>query len=164
MINVLKTIFLLGILSVLFVFIGGAIGGKSGLYFALFLSLAINAGAYFFSEKLALAASGAKPLSPSKYPELHQMIRDLAKEMNIPMPKLYITPMQQANAFATGRDPHHASVAVTEGILKVLSKDELRGVLAHELAHVKNRDILVASIAAVLASAISFIANMAMFG
>ena len=164
MVNILKTIVLLGILSVLFIVIGGAIGGKSGLYFALFISLLLNVGAYFFSDKLALSASGAKPLDEKKYPELHKMIKELAHSMNIPMPKLYITPMQQANAFATGRDPDHASVAVTEGILKILSKDELRGVLAHELAHVKNRDILVSSIAAVLASAISFIANMAMFG
>lgn len=164
MTNILKTIVLLGILSVIFIFIGGAVGGESGLYFALFFSLIMNVGAYFFSDKLALAASGAKPLGKNEHPELHQTIQELATKMNIPMPKLYITPMQQANAFATGRDPQHASVAVTKGILEVLSKEELKGVLAHELAHVKNRDILVSSIAAVLASAISFIGNMSLFG
>lgn len=108
--------------------------------------------------------SGAKPLDPHKYHDLHKMIQELAHKMNMPMPKLYLIPAAQANAFATGRSPGHASVAVTQGILEVLSKDELRAVLAHEMGHVKNRDILVASIAAVLASAISFIANMAMWG
>lgn len=164
MINILKTIVLLGILSVIFIFIGGLVGGKSGIYIALIFSLLINGGMYFYSDKLALATSGAKPLGIKEHPQLHAMVKELTTKMHMPMPKLYITPMQQANAFATGRDPHHASVAVTEGILKVLSKEELKGVLAHELSHVKNRDILVASIAAVFASAISFIANMAMFG
>lgn len=164
MINILKTIALLGILSVILIFIGGLIGGETGIYMALGISLLINGAMYFYSDKMALAASGAKPLPKSQHPELHEMVKDLAVKMNMPMPKLYITPMQQANAFATGRDPKHASVAVTEGILQVLSKDELRGVLAHELSHVKNRDILVASIAAVFASAISFLANMSLFG
>lgn len=164
MINILKTIALLGVLSVILIFIGGLIGGQSGIYMALGISLLINGAMYFYSDKLALAASGAKPLGPKEHPELHEMIKDLANKMNMPMPKLYITPMQQANAFATGRDPSHASVAVTEGILNVLSKEELRGVLAHELSHVKNRDILVASVAAVFASAISFLANMSLWG
>lgn len=161
--NIFKTIVLLGVLSAILIFIGGLIGGQNGIYLALGISLLINGGMYFYSDKLALAASGAKPLSPNQHPELHEMVKDLVAKMNMPMPKLYITPMQQANAFATGRSPKHASVAVTEGILQVLSKDELRGVLAHELSHVKNRDILIASIAAVFASAISFLANMAMF-
>ena len=108
--------------------------------------------------------SGAKPLDPHKYKDLYQMIEELSRKMKIPMPKLYITPDMQANAFATGRGPGHASVAVTQGILQVLTKDELRGVLAHEMAHIKNRDVLVASVAAVLASVISFFANMAFFG
>lgn len=163
MINILKTFVLLGILSVIFIFIGGLVGGQNGIYLAFGISLLINGGMYFYSDKLALAASGAKPLGKSQHPELHEMVKELAAKMNMPMPKLYITPMQQANAFATGRSPKHASVAVTEGILQVLSKDELRGVLAHELSHVKNRDILIASVAAVFASAISFIANMALF-
>lgn len=161
--NILKTIVLLGVLSVIFIFIGGLIGGQNGIYMALGVSLLLNGGMYFYSDKLALAASGAKPLDANQHPKLHQMIKELTVKMNMPMPKLYITPVQQANAFATGRDPKHASVAVTEGILQVLSKDELKGVLAHELSHVKNRDILIASVAAVFASAISFLANMSLF-
>jgi heat shock protein HtpX len=162
--SILKTFFLLGLLSVLLIFVGGVLGGRQGIYMAFFFSLIMNGGAYFFSEKMALAASGAKPLERTKNPELYQMVQELSHKINIPMPKLYITPAQQANAFATGRGPGHASVAVTEGILKVLSKEELKGVLAHELAHVKNRDILIASIAAVIASSIAFLANMAMWG
>lgn len=162
--NILKTFLLLGVLSVLFIFVGGFFGGTDGIIMAFVISLLINGGMYFFSDKLALSASGAKPLDVTKYHELHEMIKELSQKMNIPIPKLYITPSSQANAFATGRDPHHASVAVTEGILHTLSKQELKGVLAHELSHVKNRDILVASMAAVMASAISFIGNMALFG
>lgn len=159
----IKTILLLGGLTALLVFVGGLIGGREGIYFAFIISLLMNGGAYFFSERLALAASGAKPLSSAERPELYVMVGELAKKMGLPMPKLYIIPATQANAFATGRGPGHASVAVTEGILKTLSKEELKGVLAHELAHIKNRDILIASIAAVLASTISFLANMSFF-
>lgn len=162
--NILKTIFLLGILSVIFIFIGGFFGGTDGIIIAFLFSLVINGSMYFFSDKLALSMSGAKPLDKNQYPQLYRIVKELSHKMNIPMPRLFITPSKQANAFATGRDPHNASVAVTEGILDVLSEDELRGVLAHELSHVKNRDILVASIAAVMASAISFIGNMALFG
>lgn len=154
----------MGILSVLLITVGGALGGQEGLYFAFFFSLLMNGGAYFFSDKLALAASGAKPLKPTQHPELHAMVRSLAHKMKMPMPKLYITPARQANAFATGRDPNHASVAVTEGILQILEPEELKAVLAHELGHVKNRDILIASVAAVLASTISFLARMQLFG
>lgn len=164
MASFIKTIALLGVLSVLLIAIGGLIGGRQGIYLAFGISLLMNGGAYFFSEKIALAASGAKPLSRSQNPELYQMVEELSRKIKIPMPKLYMTPARQANAFATGRGPGHASVAVTQGILDILSKDELRGVLAHELAHVKNRDILIASIAAVIASAISFLANMALWG
>lgn len=164
MMNMVKTILLLGVLSVILIFLGGLFGGKSGIYFALFFSLALNVGAYFFSDKLALSMSGAKPLDPHKYPEIVSIVKELTHKMHLPMPKLYITPEQQANAFATGRDPSHASVAVTQGILEILSKEELRAVLAHEMGHVKNRDILIATIAAVIASAISFLGNMAMFG
>ncbi|HRN96428.1 MAG TPA: zinc metalloprotease HtpX [Candidatus Levybacteria bacterium] len=164
MASLLKTFMLLGLLSILLIFVGGLLGGRQGLYMAFFFSLLMNGGASFFSAKIALAASGAKPLSRSQNPELYQMVEELSHKIKIPMPKLYMTPARQANAFATGRGPGHASVAVTQGILDVLSKDELRGVLAHELAHVKNRDILIASIAAVIASSISFLANMAMWG
>ena len=160
----LKTFLLLGILSVIVIFLGGLVGGRGGIVTAFIFALLMNGGMYFFSEKLALSMSRAKPLDPKKYKELYQIIEELSRKIKIPMPKLYITPDMQANAFATGRGPGHASVAVTQGILDTLSKEELRAVLAHELAHVKNRDVLIATIAAVLASTISFIANMAMFG
>lgn len=142
---------------------GGLIGGQQGIYTAFFFALVMNFGMYFFSDKLALSASGAKPLDEKQYPELVTIVKELTEKQHLPMPKLYITPDKQANAFATGRDPKHSSVAVTQGILQILSIDELRAVLAHELGHVKNRDILVATIAAVFASAISFLANMALF-
>ncbi|MBA3724629.1 MAG: zinc metalloprotease HtpX [Candidatus Levybacteria bacterium] len=161
--SVLKTFLLLGILSVIVITMGRIFGGTTGMYMAFGFALLLNGGMYFFSEKLALKMSRAVPMDKSKYPELYQMVEELARKMKIPMPKLYITPDKQANAFATGRGPGHASIAVTEGILQVLSKNELRGVLAHELAHVKNRDVLIATIAAVLASVISFLANMSLF-
>lgn len=161
--NVLKTAVLFGILSVLLIFLGGYIGGRSGILFAFIISLVMNMGSYFFSDKLALSMSHARPLEKGEYPALQVIVADIADKMKMPMPKLYITPDRQANAFATGRDPNHASVAVTQGIMDLLDKDELRGVLAHELSHVKNRDILVATIAAVFASAISYLANMAMW-
>lgn len=160
----IKTIVLLGFLSVLLITVGGMLGGQDGIYMAFFFALLVNGGAYFFSDKLALAASGAKPVTKSQAPELYGMAEDLAKKMHIQMPKLYVTPATQANAFATGRDPKHASVAVTKGILDTLSPQELKAVLAHELSHVKNRDILIASVAAVLASSLSFLANMSFYG
>lgn len=161
--NYIKTILLLGILSVILITFGRIIGGESGMYMALIIALGMNGMAYFYSDKIALMASGAKPLSQKQAPGLYAMVSELTKKMHLPMPKLYITPDRQANAFATGRDPGHASVAVTQGILDTLSKDELRAVLAHEMGHVKNRDILIATIAAVLASAISFVGNMMLF-
>ncbi|MBI2049453.1 zinc metalloprotease HtpX [Candidatus Roizmanbacteria bacterium] len=164
MTNTLKTFALLGILSVILITLGGFLGGRDGIYMAFFFSLLMNGGMYFFSDKLALSMSGAKPLSKNTHGDIYAMVEELSRKIKIPMPKLYITPQSQANAFATGRGPGHASVAVTQGILDTLSKEELRGVLAHELSHVKNRDILVATIAAVLASAISFLANMSLFG
>ncbi len=162
--NVLKTFVLLGILSVILVTLGGVFGGRGGIFMAFTFSLLMNGGMYFFSDKLALKMSKAKPLSRSTHGDIYSIVEELARKIEIPMPKLYITPDHQANAFATGRGPGHASVAVTQGILDTLSKEELRAVLAHELAHVKNRDVLVATVAAVLASTISFISNMAMFG
>jgi heat shock protein HtpX len=161
--NFMKTFFLLGVLSVLVITVGGIFAGKQGIYVAFFFSLLMNGGMYFFSEKMALSMSRAKPLPKSSNRELYATIEELSQKIDIPMPKVYITPDEQANAFATGRGPGHASIAVTQGIMKTLSHDELRAVLAHELAHVKNRDVLVASIAAVLASTISFLANMALF-
>lgn len=161
--STMKTFLLLGILSVILISIGGFIGGQSGVYTAFIFSLLMNGGMYFFSDKLALSASGAKPLEKKDAPELYKTVEELAAKMKIPMPTLYMTPALQANAFATGRDPQHASVAVTQGLLDVLSKEEVKAVLAHELGHVKNRDILIATVAAVLASAISFLANMSLF-
>lgn len=162
--NYLKTFVLLGILGVILVTLGGVFGGQEGIYLAFIFSLIMNGGMYFFSDKLALSMSGAKPLNRNTHKEIYQIIEELSRKINIPMPKLYITPDNQANAFATGRGPGHASVAVTRGILNTLSKEELRGVLAHELSHIKNRDVLVATIAAVLASTISFVANMSLYG
>ncbi|HLD01973.1 MAG TPA: zinc metalloprotease HtpX [Patescibacteria group bacterium] len=162
--SILKTFMLLGVLSVLVITLGGLFGGRDGMTMAFVFSLLMNGGMYFFSDKLALKMSRAKPLNLNTYKDLYKMVEELAKKINIPMPDLYITPETQANAFATGRGPGHASVAVTQGILDTLPKEELRAVLAHELAHVKNRDILVATVAAVMASTISFISNMAMFG
>lgn len=161
--NTIKTILLLGLLSIIVITVGRIFGGQNGMIMAFVMAIVMNVGTYFFSEKIALSMTKAEPLDTKKYPEIYEIVKELAEKMHMPMPKLYITPDMQANAFATGRGPGHASVAVTQGILKVLDNKELRGVLAHELAHVKNRDVLVATIAAVLASVISFLANMAMF-
>lgn len=161
--NQIKTILLLSVLTLLLIGIGGAIGGRGGLYLAFIIALVTNGIAYFFSDKMALMASGAKPLSREEAPELFSRTERLAQKANIPMPRMYLTPDLQANAFATGRDPNHAAVAVTQGLLNNLSANEVEAVIAHELAHIKNRDILISSIAAVIASAVGFIANFAMF-
>lgn len=162
--SVAKTIMLLGLLSVIIVLLGGAIGGQNGVTTAFLFSLIMNVGMYFFSDKIALSMSRAKPLDKNQYPQIYAIVSELSQKINIPMPDLYITPDLQANAFATGRGPGHASVAVTQGIVQALDAEELRAVLAHELSHVKNRDVLVATIAAVLASTISFMANMSLYG
>lgn len=162
--NIVKTIFLLGVLSVVLITLGGFLGGEQGIYTALIFSLLMNGVSYFYSDKIALKMSGATEVSKKDEPELYEMVESLAKKIKMPMPKLYMTQASQANAFATGRDPNHASVAVTKGLMEILSKEEVKAVLAHELSHVKNRDILIASIAAVLASAISFLANMSFYG
>lgn len=164
MTNVIKTIFLLGILTALLVGIGGWLGGQTGLYIAFIIALIMNGIAYFFSDKMALAASRAQPLSPEQSPKIHTMVQKLSQQAGIPMPRLYITPDAQANAFATGRDPNHAAIAVTQGLLSALPDRQVEAVLAHEIAHVKHRDILIASAAATIASAIGFLANIAMFG
>ena len=156
--NQLKTILLLGILSAILVGIGGALG-PDALGISLVLALVLNVGAYFFSDRIVLAMHRAQELSAAQAPELHGMVAELATRAGIPMPRLYLIPEAQPNAFATGRNPEHAVVAVTSGILEVLDRRELRGVLAHELAHVKNRDILVSSIAATVAAAITYVAH-----
>lgn len=149
------------LLTVLFVFLGNLLGGQGGMVMGLLIAAAMNFGSYWFSDKIVLRMYGAKELGPNEAPELFQMTEELTRRAGLPMPKLYLIPGDQPNAFATGRNPEHAAVAVTEGILRLLPRDELRGVIAHELAHVKHRDILIGSIAATMAGAISMIANMA---
>lgn len=158
--NQIKTAFLLILLSGILLFFGFWIGGKNGLHVALLIALTMNFVTYFFSDKLVLKMYGAKELNVDDYGHIYDIVRDLTLEMRIPMPKLWIVHTPMANAFATGRNPKHASVAVTKGILDLLDHDELRGVLSHELSHVKNRDILIGTIAATLAMAIGYLAHM----
>jgi heat shock protein HtpX len=164
--NAMKTTLLLGLLSGLLIIGGGAIAGERGLAFGLVMAVAMNFLSYFFSEKMALMSARAQRVSQTQYPEIYARLKPivgtLAQRMGIPMPKLWVTPDMSPNAFATGRNPTHASVAVTSGILQLMQDDELSAVLAHELGHVKNRDILISSIAATLASAITYLARMAM--
>jgi heat shock protein HtpX len=161
--NTLKTTFLLAVLTVLFVLVGKAIGGQSGMVFAFGLAIVMNVGSYWFSDKIVLRMYGAREVTEAEAPQLHGMVHRLATAAGTPMPKVCIIPQESPNAFATGRNPAHAAVAVTEGILRILSPDELEGVLAHEMAHVKNRDILIGTVAATLAGAIMMMANMAKF-
>lgn len=161
--NTLKTTVLLAGLGGLMILIGSMFG-RGGAVIGLGLGLLMVGGSYWFSDKIAIKAAGARPVSEAEMPEYHAIVRDLAMRAEIPMPKLYISPEMQPNAFATGRNPQHAAVAVTAGILEVLDWDELRGVLAHELGHVGNRDILISSVAAAVAMGITFMARMAMWG
>ncbi len=156
----LRTTILLATLSGLLVGIGFLIGGASTALLFLFFAALMNMGTYFFSDKLALAMSGAKPISESEAPRLYQIVRDLCTRAGLPMPRLYMIPVDQPNAFATGRNPKHSAVAVTRGITQLLSEDELRGVLGHELTHVKNRDILITSIASAIGAAITYLGYM----
>jgi heat shock protein HtpX len=158
-----RTGLLLAALMGLFVVIGALIGGPEMALAFLFLGAIFNFGAYWFSDKLALRMSRAKPVSEQEAPRLYQMVRDLTTRAGLPMPRLYVIPQEQPNAFATGRNPEHSAVAVTQGILKLLSEDELRGVLAHELGHVRNRDILITSLVATIAGAITYLAYMLMW-
>jgi heat shock protein HtpX len=159
--NTMKTTLLLGLLTVLIVMIGGAVGGQHGMVVAFVLAGIMNLGSYWFSDKIVLSMYGAQEIPPQEHPEIHQMILELAQHAGLPKPRIYLIEDDSPNAFATGRDPEHAVVAVTSGILRILSRQELKGVLAHELAHVKNRDILIGSIAATMAGAIMILANMA---
>jgi len=162
--NTIKTYVLLAALGGFFILIGGAFFKGPGLIIGLLLGLAMVGGSYWFSDKIAVKAARAVPVTEAEAPVLYRIVRDLATRANMPMPKLYVTPDLQPNAFATGRSPQHAAVACTQGILQMLSEDELRGVLAHELSHVGNRDILIGSVAAAVAMAITFAARMAMWG
>ena len=161
--NTLKTTFLLAVLTVLFVLVGSAIGGQSGMIFAFGLAIVMNVGSYWFSDKIVLRMYHAREATEADSPQLYGMVRRLALAAGVPMPKVYIIPQESPNAFATGRDPAHAAVAATEGILRMLSPDELEGVLAHEMSHVRNRDILIGTVAATLAGAIMMLASMARF-
>jgi heat shock protein HtpX len=160
--NTFKTFVLLAFLGAVFIGVG-AIFGTGGLVIGAVIGLLFVGGMYWFSDKIAIAAARAKPVTREQAPRLYEIVEDLARRNDMPMPRLYVSPEPQPNAFATGRNPRHAVVAVTEGILQALDDDELRGVLAHELSHVRNRDILIGSVAAAVALAITFIARIALF-
>ncbi len=159
-INTLKVFLLMGVLTVLLVLIGNAVGGSSGALIFFIIALAMNLIGYYFSDSIAIKMTRSHPVSASEAPELYDIVGRLSQRAGMPAPRIYITPSEQPNAFATGRGPSHAAVAVTEGIMRLLSRSELEGVLAHEIAHIKNRDVLIGTIAASLAGAITMIANM----
>src|SRR5215510_7178377 len=158
--KVLRTAFLLTALTLVLLVLGNIFGGPNGMKLALGVAVFMNAFAYFFSDKIALWSSGAKPVSREESPRLYEVMERLAAKANLPVPKLYIVPEAAPNAFATGRNPRHASVAVTQGLLQLMNDDELEGVIAHELSHVRNYDILISSIAATIAGAITYMARM----
>ncbi|HVF11439.1 MAG TPA: zinc metalloprotease HtpX [Abditibacteriaceae bacterium] len=162
--NNLKTFVLLAGLTALVAGAGRMLGGPNGLIIGLGLAFVMNFVAYWFSDKIALAMSGAKEVSPQEAPDLHAMVGDLARRANLPMPRVYVIPQAAPNAFATGRDPKHSAVAVTQGIVQMLNRDELEGVIAHELAHIKHRDILISSVAAMMAGALTQLAHMFQWG
>jgi heat shock protein HtpX len=159
--NTLRTAFLMGLLMALFLIIGFAIGGRTGMTIAFIIGLGTNFFGYWFSDKMVLRAYNAQPVTETEAPELWSMVANLAERAQLPMPKVYLLPSNQPNAFATGRNPDHAAVAVTQGIMQMLDRDELEGVIAHELAHIKHYDILTGTLAATIAGAITYIAQMA---
>ncbi|MGA7579241.1 MAG: zinc metalloprotease HtpX [Desulfobaccales bacterium] len=162
--NRVKTVLLLTVLTIFLIFVGKLLGGRQGMYLAFILALGMNFFSYWFSDKIVLRMYRAQEVSPTEAPQIHQMVEELAHEAGIPKPKVYIIPDDSPNAFATGRNPQHAAVAATQGIIRLLTPVELKGVLAHELGHVLNRDILISSIAATLAGAIMILASMARWG
>src|SRR5215468_9692911 len=159
--NLVKTGVLLAALTVLLVLVGGALGGQHGMLLAFVLAMVMNFGSYWFSDRIVLSMYGAQPVDEAQAPALYRIVRTLATRASIPMPRVYIINEDTPNAFATGRSPQHAAVAVTEGILRIMNEEELEGVLAHELSHVLNRDVLTSTIAATLAGAVMMLANMA---
>jgi heat shock protein HtpX len=161
--RIFRTTFLLVALTLFLMVIGAVIGGRNGMTIALGIAVCTNAFAYFYSDKIALASSGAQPVTREQLPRLYAVMERLAAKASIPVPKLYVVPDEAPNAFATGRNPHHASVAVTQGLLELMNDDELEGVIAHELSHVRNYDILISSVAATLAGAITWIAHWGMW-
>ena len=156
----LKTLMLMAALSALLIVMGGALGGQNGILIALFFAVIMNVGSYWYSDKIVLSMYRAQELAPEDAPVVHQIVEELARNAGVPKPRLYIVPQDAPNAFATGRDPEHGVIAVTQGIMRLLPPEQLRGVLAHEMAHIANRDILVQTVAGVIASAITAIANM----
>jgi heat shock protein HtpX len=162
--NMLKTTLFLALLTGLFVAVGGLLGGRSGMMLAFVFALIMNFVSYWFSDKIVLKMYRAQPIGEAEAPVVYRIVRNLATKASIPMPKLYLIPTESPNAFATGRSPQHAAVAVTEGILRIMDERELEGVLAHELSHVLNRDVLISTVAATAAGAISMLANMAQWG
>ncbi len=161
--NQLKTVLLLGSLTAIIIWFGNAVGGRQGMLIALIMAAAMNFFSYWFSDKIVLRMYSAQEVGPREAPELHAMVADLAREAGVPVPRLFVIPQDTPNAFATGRNPEHAVVAVTQGIVRLLSPSELKGVLAHEMSHVKNRDILIQSVAATLGGAIMVLADMFRF-
>ena len=159
----LKTLMLMAALSALLIVMGGALGGQNGILIALFFAVIMNVGSYWYSDKIVLSMYRAQELAPEDAPVVHRIVEELAHNAGVPKPRLYIVPQEAPNAFATGRDPQHGVIAVTAGIMRLLPPEQLRGVLAHEMAHIANRDILVQSVAGVIASAITAIANMLQF-
>jgi heat shock protein HtpX len=157
--RIIRTTFILAVLTMFLMFVGQYLGGRNGMTIGLGIAICTNAFAYFFSDKIALKSSGAQPVTREQLPRLYAVMERLAAKSNIPVPKLYVVPEQAPNAFATGRNPRHASVAVTEGLLQLMNDDELEGVIAHELSHVRNYDILTSSVAATLAGAITWVAH-----
>jgi heat shock protein HtpX len=161
--NTLKTAFFLTLLTLLLIFIGRILGGNSGMIIALIFAAVLNLGSYWFSDKIVLGIYRAQKIEEGDNPGLYRIIRRIASQANLPMPKVYIIPTDSPNAFATGRNPEHSAVAITSGILRILSEEELEGVISHEMSHIKNRDILISSIVATVAGAISMLAQMAQF-
>jgi len=162
--NTMRTFLLMGLMTVLVVVVGNLLGGQNGMIMAFVFAVIMNFGAYWFSDKLVLRKYNAQEITRADSPELFSLVEELAGRAELPMPRVYVVPDEQPNAFATGRNPSHAALAVTQGILRTLSRDELRGVLGHELAHIKNRDMLTGTVAATMAGAISMIANIAQWG
>src|SRR5271166_5417766 len=164
MTSILKTTFLLGALTGLLMFIGGIVGGRHGVEMAFIIAVGMNFFSYWFSDKMVLAAYGAKPIDEASAPEVYAIVKELSQAAGIPMPRLYLIDSDTPNAFATGRNPKHAAVAVTRGIMRICTRDELKGVIGHELSHVTNHDILTSSIAATLAGAVMMIGSMIRWG
>jgi heat shock protein HtpX len=164
MLNRVKTLVFLAVLTALFLWLGQTLGGRAGMGIALMVAAVMNVGVYWFSDRIVLRMYNAQPVEPSDAPDLHRAVQDLAIHANLPMPKIYVIPDPAPNAFATGRSPKHSSVAVTEGLLSMLNRDEIKSVVAHELGHIRNRDTLIMTVAATVAGALSYLANMAIWG